>query len=223
MFWCRCRNELNKDCIMRILIADDHAIVRRGLREILLEEYPYADIGDASDAEELLKKVFREQWDLVISDLSMPGRSGLDALKQIKQAFPKLPVLIMSIYSEDQYAVRAIRAGASGYFNKNSIHEELIKAIESVRKGKKYITPAVAEKLADAIPVDGQSKPHQFLSDREFEVFKLLGSGKTVSEIAAQLSLSTNTVSTYRSRILEKMNMHSNSELIRYALEHDIL
>jgi DNA-binding NarL/FixJ family response regulator len=209
--------------MMKILIADDHAIVRRGLKEILLDEYPSSIIGDASDAEELLKKVFQEHWDLIISDLSMPGRSGLDALKQIKQAFPKLPVLIMSIYSEDQYAVRALRAGASGYFNKNSIHEDLFKAIESVRKGKKYITPAVAEKLADAFPTGGTEQPHQLLSDREFEVFRLLASGKTVSEIAYQLSLSANTVSTYRSRILEKMNLHSNSELIRYALEQRLL
>jgi two-component system, NarL family, invasion response regulator UvrY len=208
---------------MRILIADDHAIVRRGLKEILLEEYPSAFIGDAGDAEELLKKVFMEGWDLIISDVSMPGRSGLDALKQIKQAFPKLPVLIMSIYSEDQYAVRAFRAGASGYFNKNSIHEELFKAVESVRKGKKYITPAVAEKLAESFPMDGTTQPHQLLSDREFEVFKLLASGKTVSEIALQISLSSNTVSTYRSRILEKMNLHSNNELIRYALEQNLL
>ena len=127
---------------MRILIADDHAIVRRGLKEILLDEFPSAIIGDASDAEELVEKIFQDEWDLVISDLTMPGRSGLDALKQIKQAFPKLPVLIMSIYPEDQYAVRAFRAGASGYFNKNSIHEELLKAIDSVRKGRKYITPS---------------------------------------------------------------------------------
>ena len=208
---------------MKILIADDHAIIRRGLREILLDEYPSAVIGDAADAEELVKKVFEDDWDLVISDLSMPGRSGLDALKQIKQSFPKLPVLIMSIYPEDQYAVRTFRAGASGYFNKNSIHEELFKAIETVRKGKKYISPAVAEKLADAFPSDQNSTPHQSLSDREFEVFKLLASGKTVSEIATQLSLSANTVSTYRSRILEKMHMHSNNELMRYALEQKLL
>jgi two-component system, NarL family, invasion response regulator UvrY len=208
---------------MRILIADDHAIVRRGLREILLEEYPSAIIAEAPDAEELLKKIFQEKYDLVISDLNMPGRGGLDALKQIKQAFPKLPVLIMSIYPEDQYAVRAIRAGASGYFNKNSIHEELFRAIESVRNGKKYITASVAEKLADAIPVEGAKIPHQQLSDREFEVFKLLADGKTVSEIATQLSLSSNTVSTYRARILEKMNLHSNNELMRYALEQKLL
>jgi two-component system, NarL family, invasion response regulator UvrY len=208
---------------MRILIADDHAIVRRGLRDILLDEYPSAVIAEAPDAEELLKKIFQDNWDLVISDLNMPGRSGLDALKQIKQAFPKLPVLIMSIYSEDQYAVRAFRAGASGYFNKNSIHEELFKAIESVRNGKKYITASVAEKLAEAIPLEGDKTPHQLLSDREFEVFKLLATGKTVSEIANQLSLSSNTVSTYRARILEKMNLNSNNALIRYALEQKLL
>ena len=208
---------------MRILIADDHAIVRRGLREILLDEYPSAIIDEAPDAEELLKKIFQDKWDLVISDLNMPGRGGLDALKQIKQAFPKLPVLIMSIYPEDQYAVRAFRAGASGYFNKNSIHEELFKAIESVRKGKKYITMSVAEKLADAIPPHDDEKLYQQLSDREFEVFKLLATGKTVSEIANQLSLSSNTVSTYRARILEKMDLRSNNELIRYALEQKLL
>lgn len=208
---------------MKILIADDHAIVRRGLRDILLDEYPSAFIAEAPDAEELLRKIFQDKWDLVISDLNMPGRSGLDALKQIKQAFPKLPVLIMSIYPEDQYAVRAFRAGASGYFNKNSIHEELFKAIESVRNGKKYITPSVAEKLADAIPLEGDKIPHQLLSDREFEVFKLLAAGKTVSEIANQLSLSSNTVSTYRARILEKMNLGSNNALMRYALEQKLL
>jgi two-component system invasion response regulator UvrY len=209
--------------MMRILIADDHAVVRRGLKEILLDEYPSADISEASDSEELIKKVILDRWDLVISDLNMPGRGGIEALKHIKQTHPKLPVLIMSIYSEDQYAVRAIRAGASGYFNKNSIHEELFKAIESVSKGKKYITSAVAEKLADAFPSNGNQIPHQSLSDREFEVFKLLASGKTVTEIANQLSLSINTVRTYRSRILEKMNMHSNNELMRYALEQNLL
>jgi two-component system invasion response regulator UvrY len=208
---------------MKILIADDHAIVRRGLKEILLDEYPSAVIAEAPDAEELLKKVFQDNWDLVISDLNMPGRGGLDALKQIKQAFPKLPVLIMSIYPEDQYAVRAFRAGASGYFNKNSIHEELFKAVESVRNGKKFITASVAEKLADALPLEGEKNPHQLLSDREFEVFKLLATGKTVSEIANQLSLSSNTVSTYRARILDKMNLHSNNELMRYALEQKLL
>jgi DNA-binding NarL/FixJ family response regulator len=209
--------------MMRILIADDHAIVRRGLKEILLDEYPSAQIGEAGDAEELIKKTIQQGWDMVICDLSMPGRSGLDALKQIKQSFPGLPVLIMSMYPEDQYAVRALKAGASGYLNKNSIHGEIIKAIETVRRGKKYLTPSIAEKLVEALHSDSNTAPHLLLSDREFDVFKLLASGKTISEIADQLSLNYNTVSTYRSRLLEKMNMRSNSELTRYALEKSLI
>ena len=207
---------------MRILIADDHAIVRRGLKEILLEEYPFAAIGEASDAEEVVHKVLAEKWDIVLCDLNMPGRSGLDALKQIKQSYPKLPVLIMSMYPEDQYAVRALKAGAVGYLNKNSIHEELIKAIETVKAGRKFITATIAEKLVDSASGNNDF-PHQSLSDREFDVLKLLGAGKTVSQIADELSLSPHTVSTYRSRILEKMRMHSNSELMRYALEKKLI
>jgi DNA-binding NarL/FixJ family response regulator len=209
--------------MMRILIADDHAIVRRGLKEILLDEYPSALIGEAADAEELIKKTIQEKWDMVITDLSMPGRSGLDALKQIKQSFPGLPVLIMSMYPEDQFAVRALRAGASGYFNKNSIHDEVIKAIETVRMGKKILTPSIAEKLVEALHSETDKAPHLQLSDREFDVFKLLALGKTISAIADQLSLNYNTVSTYRSRLLEKMNMRSNSELTRYAMEKNLI
>jgi two-component system, NarL family, invasion response regulator UvrY len=208
---------------MRILIADDHAIVRRGLRQILLEEYPSAEIGEAEDAEELVKKAFSGQWNVVICDLNMPGRSGLDALKQLKQVSPGLPVLIMSMYPEDQYAVRVLKTGAAGYLSKSSIHDELITAIETVLRGRKYITPAIAEKLADAIHAGGHRFLHQQLSDREFDVFKLLASGKTNTEIAEQLSLSTTTVSTYRSRVLEKMQMRSNADLIRYALENDLV
>ena len=208
---------------MRILIADDHAIVRRGLKEILLEEYPLAEIGEAADAEEVIKKAVLEKWDIIISDLNMPGRSGLDALKQIKQSVPKIPVLIMSMYPEDQYAIRVLKAGASGYLNKNSIHEELMKAIETVKAGKRFITPAIAEKLVDSLHQQKDEFPHQSLSDREFDVLKLLASGNTISEIAEQLSISPNTVSTYRSRILEKMQMHSNSELIRYAVEKNLI
>ncbi len=209
--------------MMRILIADDHAIVRKGLKQILLEEYPSAQIGEAGDAEELVKKAILEQWDVVISDLNMPGRSGLDALKQIKQASPRLPVLIMSMYPEDQYALRVLKAGAAGYLGKDSVHDELIKAIETVIRGKKFITPAIAEKLVEAFRDEGDEPPHHLLSDREFDVFKLLSAGKTNAEIADQLSLSTTTVSTYRSRILEKMHMRTNAELIRYAMERNIL
>jgi two-component system, NarL family, invasion response regulator UvrY len=208
---------------MRILIADDHAIVRKGLKQILLEEYPNAHIGETDNAEELVKKAIFEQWDVVISDLNMPGRSGLDALKQIKQTSPKLPVLIMSMYPEDQYAVRVLKAGAAGYLGKDSVHDELIKAIQTVIRGKKFITPAIAEKLVDAFRAEGDEPPHHLLSDREFDVFKLLAAGKTNSEIADQLSLSTTTVSTYRSRILEKMHLRSNAELIMYAMEKKLI
>lgn len=209
--------------MLAILIADDHAIVRRGLRAVIMEEYPFARIDEASDAEELVKKTILGNWDLVICDLNMPGRTGLDALKQIKQSNPRLPVLIMSVCSEDQYAVRAMKAGASGYFCKTSIHEELIPAIAMVRLGKKFIPPQIAERLVEALAIKDEQTPHQLLSDREFDVFKLLVSGRTVSEIADMHSLSSNTVSTYRARILEKMNMHSNTELIRYALEKGLV
>src|SRR4029078_9950323 len=199
--------------MIRILIADDHAIVRKGLIQILLEEYPTAKIGEVEDAEQLFHKAITDDWDVVICDLSMPGRSGLDALHQLKQASPKLPVLIMSMHPEDQYALRVLKAGASGYLGKDTIHEDLIRAIQTVLLGKKFITPSVAEKLAEAFNTDADQVLHETLSDREFDVLKLLASGKSVSEIAEQLSLSVTTVSTYRSRIMKKMNMHSNADL----------
>lgn len=207
----------------RILIADDHAIIRKGLKQILLEQYPSAIIGEVADGESLIAATINEQWDVVICDMNMPGRSGLDALRQIKQNFPKLPVLIMSMYPEDQYALRVLKAGASGYLGKETIHENIIKAIETVKLGKKFITPAIAEQLADAFDADATLQPHEVLSDREFDVFKLLAAGKSVTKIADQLSLSATTVSTYRSRVMDKMNMHSNAELTRYALEKSLI
>lgn len=209
--------------MIRILIADDHAIVRRGMKQILLEQYPSADVAEAGDAETLVAKVVEGGWDIVITDMNMPGRSGLDALHQIKQIDPALPVLIMSMYPEDQYALRVIKAGASGYVGKETIHDNLVNAIETVRKGKRFITPSIAEKLADAIDTAKKSEPHELLSDREFDVFKLLANGKSVTDIATQLSLSATTVSTYRSRILEKMQMKSNAELARYAVENKLI
>jgi len=209
--------------MIRILIADDHAIVRKGLIQILREEYPTAKIGEVEDAEQLFHKAITDEWDVVICDLSMPGRSGLDALHQLKQAYPKLPVLIMSMHPEDQYALRVLKAGASGYLGKDTIHEDLIRAIQTVLLGKKFITPSVAEKLAEAFNADADQVLHETLSDREFDVLKLLASGKSVSEIAEQLSLSVTTVSTYRARIMKKMNMHSNAELTRYALEKNLI
>ncbi|MDB5222839.1 MAG: response regulator transcription factor [Chitinophagaceae bacterium] len=209
--------------MIRILIADDHAIVRKGLKQLLLEEYPSAIIGEAGDAEELIKKALTAEWDVVVCDINMPGRSGLDALKQIKQTSPKLPVLIMSMYPEEQYAIRVLKAGASGYLSKDAIHDELIKAIETVLRGKKFITFHVAEKLLEVFDTGSNKPPHELLSDREFDVFKLLAEGKTISEIADRLSLSPTTVSTYRFRILEKMNMKTNAELTRYSLENNLL
>jgi two-component system, NarL family, invasion response regulator UvrY len=209
--------------MMRILIVDDHAVVRKGLKQLIKEEYPQAEIGEADNAEDFVKKAILNNWSLVICDMHMPGRSGLDALKQVKQAVPHLPVLIMSMYPEDQYGLRVIKAGASGYLSKNTIHDVLITAIQTVLNGKKFITPTIAEKLVEAIHSGNEQADHEALSNREFEVFKLLASGKTVSEIALKLSLSITTVSTYRSRILEKMNMRSNTDLARYAIEKGLI
>jgi len=209
--------------MLKILIADDHAVVRKGLRQILIEEYPSAKIGEVSDAEGLLNEVMGDAWDIVISDMNMPGRSGLDALSQIKQVAPQLPVLIMSMYPEDQYALRVLKAGASGYLGKENIHDDIIKAIQTVQLGKKYITPSIAEKLANALGDANDLQPHELLSDREFDVFKLLAGGKAVSDIASQLSLSATTVSTYRSRIMEKMSMRTNADLTRYGLEKKLI
>ncbi|MBC7935945.1 MAG: response regulator transcription factor [Rhizobacter sp.] len=209
--------------MIRVLIADDHTVVRRGLRQILLEGFPTAQIEEVPDAEELIKRVMQAEWDVVISDLSMPGRSGLEALQQIKQVQPKLPVLILSIHPEEQYAIRVLKAGASGYLSKDSAPDELVNAVQRVLLGKKYITETIAEKLASVLDQDSNKSPHEYLSDREFSVLKMLASGKSVSEIAESLFLSVTTVSTYRSRIMMKMNMKSNADLTLYAVEHKLL
>ena len=208
--------------MFRILIADDHSIVRKGVRQILSEGFPDAEIDEVADAEELIKKVIDKDWDVVLSDLSMPGRSGLDALPQIKQIKPKLPVLIMSIHSEDHYAIRVLKAGASGYLSKDLAPEELVGAIRRVVSGKRYITAAVAEKLANIIDNEDNKPLHENLSYREFAVFKLLSIGKSLTEIAESMFLSITTVSTYRSRILVKMNMKSNAEITLYTVENNI-
>jgi two-component system invasion response regulator UvrY len=209
--------------MLRILIADDHSIVRAGLKQILQEEFTGALIEEVGDAETLLKKVFSASWDVVISDLSMPGKSGLEALAQIRQQAPKLPVLILSMHPEDQYALRVLKAGAAGYLNKALAPDELVNAVKRVLLGRKYITAAVAEKMADKLDDDAEKLSHEILSDREFDVFKLLAAGRSVSEIAETLSLGVTTVSTYRARILDKMNMKTNADLTRYALEHKLV
>jgi DNA-binding NarL/FixJ family response regulator len=208
---------------MRILIADDHAIVRRGLRDILLDEFPSAVIDEVGDAEDLLNKVLQEEWSVIITDLSMPGRSGLEALQQIKIHCPALPVLILSIYPEDQYAVRVLKAGAAGYLNKDMAPDELVTAVLRVLSGRKYITPSVAEKLVASFDYHSDKAAHQLLSDREFEVLKMIAAGKAVSDIALILHLSVTTVSTYRARILAKMNMKTNADLTQYSIEHKLI
>jgi len=209
--------------MIRILIADDHSIVRKGVRQILAEGFPLAEIEEVADAEAMIKSIMQKEWDVVISDLSMPGRSGLDALPQIKQINPKLPVLIMSIHPENHYAVRVLKAGASGYLSKDLAPEELVGAVKRVISGKRYITESVAEKLANLIEQDDSKPLHEHLSDREFSVLKLLANGKSLTEIAESMILSITTVSTYRSRILLKMNMKSNAEMTVYALENNLL
>jgi two-component system invasion response regulator UvrY len=209
--------------MLAFLIADDHAIVSQGLKLLLHAEYPFAKIEEALDTETLFKKAMNEKWDLIITDINMPGGNTLDILQQIKGAHPDLPVLVMSMYPEEQYAIRSLRAGAAGYLGKNKIHEEIIEAVKLVLQGRKYITAAVAERLAASLGGYDQFEPHKELSNREFDVFKMLAEGKTVSYIADQLLLSPTTVSTYRSRIMEKMHMKSNAELVRYALEKNII
>ncbi len=209
--------------MLRILIADDHSVVRKGLRQILLDEFPTAEIGEVADAEELIKNVMAAPWNLVVSDLSMPGRSGLDALQQIKLSYPDLPVLILSIHPEEQYAIRALKSGASGYLSKDTAPDELVKAVQKVLLGKKYISQAIAEKLAGNFSSDIAAQLHETLSDREFDVMKLLANGKSVSEIAEMLSLSVTTVSTYRARVMVKMSLRSNSDLTKYAIENKLV
>ncbi len=207
----------------RILIADDHSVVRMGLKQILLNEFPSALIEEVSDAEELLKKIMMEEWDIVICDIAMPGRSGLDVLTQIRKSHPKLPFLVLSMYPEEQYAIRVLKAGASGYLNKDSAPEELVKAINRVLSGKKYITPSIAERLVTTVDQHDREFIHESLSDREFEVLKLLASGKSVSDISDQISLSVSTISTYRARIMTKMNLKTNTDLIMYSIDHKLI
>jgi DNA-binding NarL/FixJ family response regulator len=205
---------------MNILIGDDHGVVRKGLRIILTEAYPHAFIEEAVDGADLIKKIDDRKWSVIISDISMPGRSGLEIVKFVNEHYPKIPVLIMSMHAPEQYAVRTFKAGASGYLTKESAPEELVKAIEQVLIGKKYVTPDIAELLIQYHVNDDTEEPHKMLSDREMEVFVLIAKGKKITDIADELSLSVNTISTYRTRILEKMHMSSNAEIAKYAIRH---
>jgi two-component system, NarL family, invasion response regulator UvrY len=209
--------------MIKILIADDHAIVREGLKQILSESPDLVVVAEASTGQEVLEKIAKNDLDLVVLDIAMPGRGGLDILKEIKSQRPRLSVLMLSMYPEEQYAVRVLKSGASGYLTKESAPAELVKAIRQISQGKKYISPSLAEKLAIDLEISPDRPPHETLSDREYQVMCMIASGKTLREIADGLSLSIKTISTYRSRILEKMNMKTNAELTHYAIKNRLV
>ena len=209
--------------MVRILIADDHALIREGLKKILKAAQDISVVSEAQNAREVMEEVKKQELDVVILDISLPGKSGLELLKDLKQDYPALPILILSMHPEDRFAVRALKAGAAGYVTKESAVEELVKAIRKVVHGRKYVSPALAEKLAFDLETDTGKPPHENLSDREYQVMCLIAVGKSVREIAGELFLSISTVNTYRGRILEKMNMKTDAELIRYAVQNQLI
>ena len=209
--------------MLKVLIADDHAVVRKGLKQILSETSDLTVAGEATTGQQVLDQIRKNEYDVIILDISMPGKSGLEILKEIKHENPSLAILVLSIHPEEQYAVRVIRAGASGYLTKESAPDLLVSAIRRVAQGKKYITPSLAEQLASYVERDKGQSPHEKLSDREFQVMQMIASGKTVTSIAEELALSIKTISTYRTRILEKMGFNNNSEITRYAIKNRLV
>jgi len=209
--------------MIRIVIADDHEIVRAGLKQIISDDEDMEVLGESNNGENLIELVKKNDYDLVLLDLKMSGISGIDVIKHLKIIKPDLPVIVLSMHAEDQYAVRTIKAGASGYLTKETAAENLITAIRRVVAGGKYISPTLAETLADSIAGGGTELPHEKLTDREFQVLCMIASGKTVSEIGSELFLSVKTISTYRQRVLEKMNLKNNSELTHYAIKNNLL
>ncbi len=209
--------------VLKILIADDHTVVRQGLKLILAGAFKTATFGEAQNVLELLDLLKKDNWNALVMDLTMPGNNGLDTLKQIKHDYPQVPVLILSMHPEDQYAVRTLKAGAAGYLTKESASEELVNALHKILRGGKYINASVAEKLLLDLGSETERPPHELLSDREFQVMCLIASGKEVGQIANELSLSVKTISTYRARILEKMNMKTNAELTHYAIQNKLV
>jgi two-component system invasion response regulator UvrY len=204
---------------MRVLIVDDHPVVRRGVRELLDDEFPGALFVELDNGEAAVSKVEDETFDVALLDLSMPGRGGLDALKEIRSRRPRLPVLVHSHHAEQQYAIRAIRAGARGYVTKDTAPEELVRAVREVVAGRRYMTPALAAQIASAISSDPDKEPHDILSDRELQVLRMMALGKTVRDIAKELGLSDKTISTYRTRVLEKLELRTTADLMRYAIK----
>jgi DNA-binding NarL/FixJ family response regulator len=209
--------------VIRVLIADDHAIVREGLRRIVSETPDIAVTGEASSGEEMLDLVRTQSGDVALLDLAMPGRGGIDTLRQLKKEKPELPVLILSIYPEDQYAVRALREGASGYLTKEAAPDELVVAIRKAAQGRKYVSATLAERLALDLEANAEELPHEALSNREYQVMLMLSSGRTVREIADELALSVKTISTNRARLLKKMGMRTNAELTYYAVKQGLV
>ena len=206
--------------MIKILIADDHAVVREGVKYILSEIQDIKVAGEAGNGQEALEKIGKNDYDLILLDIAMPGRDGLEILKDIKVLKPKLPVMILSMFPEEQYALRALKSGASGYLTKDSIPDELIKAVRKILNGGKYVSSSFSDKLLFSLDSDADRPLHDALSDREYQVLRLIASGKTIKDIADEMSLSVKTVSTYRSRILEKMDMKNNAELTHYAIKH---
>ena len=209
--------------MIKVLVADDHPIVRLGIKQMMADVPDICVAGEAESGAEVLKKVAEEHWDVVLLDMAMPGRSGIETLKRIKDIKPKLPVLILSMYPEDQYAMRLLQAGAAGYMTKESAPDLLVKVIQEVAVGKRYISPALASVLAAKVIDKDDVPPHETLSDREYQIFCLLAGGKAVSEIADDLSLSVKTISTYRARIMEKMSLTKNAELTYYAIKNRLV
>jgi two-component system, NarL family, invasion response regulator UvrY len=208
---------------MKILITDDHPIVRQGLKQLLKETFESIVVDEAGNGTEALDKIKKEKYDIVLLDIAMPGMNGLEVLKEIQKFNKTLPVLIISIYPEDQYALRCLKAGASGYLTKDTASDELTLAVERILSGKKYVSPTLADKLARHLNEGTPKLPHELLSDREDQVMRYIASGKTATEIAAELSLSVKTINTYRNRILKKMQIKNSAELIRYAVQNQLL
>lgn len=209
--------------MIRVLVADDHPVVRRGVMQVLAEEPDMEIVGEADSAAEVLRQVRKSSWDVLLLDIAMPGRSGLDVLGELKKLRPKLPVLVLSMHPEDQFGIRVLRAGAAGYMTKETVSAELATAIRRIFSGKKYISANLAERLASDLE-NGQERPvHEMLSDREFQVMQMISSGKMIKEIAAELTLSIKTISTYRTRILRKLKIQTNAELTIFALDHQLI